>query len=73
MAREKTYVNKRKFLLLAIFLGGFGAQFFYAGKKKAGILCLIFCWCPIPLLIGWIQALIVYIFIDRDYRGNILI
>ncbi len=44
--------------LLAFFLGGFGAQFFYLGNFGWGILCVLFFWSGIPAVIGIIQGLI---------------
>lgn len=40
--------------LLAIFLGGFGVQYFYLGKTTAGIIALIGTWvlCGIPSIFG---------------------
>lgn len=44
--------------LLGIFIGWSGAQFFYLGKSKAGIICLaisaVTCgvWCLIPFISG---------------------
>ncbi len=43
-------------VLLALFLGGFGAHRFWLGEIKAGFLYLIFCWTYIPSFIGWIEA-----------------
>ncbi|NLO41326.1 MAG: TM2 domain-containing protein [Ruminiclostridium sp.] len=41
-------VDKALYIILAVFLGNFGVHHFYAGKKKKGILYLIFCWTLIP-------------------------
>lgn len=50
------YVNKWIYIILAVFLGGFGAHHFYAGYSGRGIKYLIFCWTGIPTIIGWFQA-----------------
>lgn len=42
--------------LLAFFLGAFGANFFYLGNKKLGVLCILLCWTYIPTFIGIINA-----------------
>ena len=43
-------------VLLALFLGDFGAHRFWLGEIKAGFLYLIFCWTYIPTFIAWIEA-----------------
>lgn len=50
------YVNKWIYIILAVFLGYFGAHHFYAGYSGRGITYLIFCWTGIPAIIGWFQA-----------------
>ena len=67
-----TPVNKVGYALFALLLGGIGAQFFYAGKTGAGILCIIFCWTGIPALIGFIQGIIA-LTKPEDADGNILV
>ena len=44
-------VNKITYALLAFFLGVFGAQEFYAGNTRAGMLSLVFCWTGIPAIL----------------------
>ena len=51
-------VNKTTYALLAFFLGVFGAQEFYAGNTRAGMLSLIFCWTGIPAISGIYQFII---------------
>lgn len=43
-------------ILLAIFLGSFGAHHFYLGRKGLGILYLCFFWCGLPGLIALIEC-----------------
>lgn len=43
-AREKVTVNKKKHLLLAIFLGWAGAHRFQAKRWKLGLVYLLTCW-----------------------------
>ena len=45
-------------VLLALFLGGFGAHKFYLGQFVLGIVYFLFCWTFIPSLIGFIEALL---------------
>ncbi len=49
--------NKTVAILLAIFLGTFGAHKFYLGKIKSGIFCLLFSWTFIPLIIAIIDII----------------
>ena len=46
-------------ILLAFFLGGFGAHKFYLGRPGAGILYLLFFWTLIPAFVSLVE-LIVY-------------
>lgn len=55
------------YVLLAIFLGGFGINWFYVGKTMAGVLSLIFCWCGIPAIISFIHAILVLIRGPEDF------
>lgn len=57
-------------ILLAIFIGGFGIQWFYVGETKYGIISLIFFWTGIPALIGLIVG-IYWIFLpDSEFRSR---
>lgn len=62
--------NKWIYILLAVFLGFFGAQYFYSGQKRKGVFALLFCLTCIPMLIGFYQA-IVALFKKTDAQGNI--
>ena len=64
--------NKLIYILLAVFLGIFGAQYFYSGQKKKGFLSLYFFWTTIPFFIGLYRALIA-LFLKADKNGNIKI
>ena len=44
-------------VLLAIFLGGFGAHHFYLHRTGLGILYFAFCWTLIPAIVALIEAL----------------
>ncbi len=50
--------NKTTTILLAIFLGSFGAHHFYLKQKKKGVLYLIFFWTFIPLIISFIDSIV---------------
>lgn len=41
-------------VLLALFLGGFGAHHFYLRRNGLGILYLCLCWTPFPWFMGFI-------------------
>jgi TM2 domain-containing membrane protein YozV len=43
-------------VLLALFLGGFGAHHFYLRRTGLGIVYLIFCWTPIPWFLGFVEC-----------------
>ncbi len=43
-------------VLLALFLGGFGAHHFYLGRVGLGILYLCFFWTPFPWILGFIEC-----------------
>lgn len=69
----KEYIcNKVMYILLAVFLGIFGVQYFYSGQKKKGVLSLCFFWTVIPFFIGLYCALTA-LFLKADSNGNIKI
>lgn len=72
MPTNKKVVNKVAYVLLALFIGGFGIHNFYAGKTGQGVLFLLFFWTTIPAIIAFIQAIIA-ICQPSDVNGNILV
>ena len=72
MPANKKVVNKLAYVLLALFLGGFGIHNFYAGKTGQGILFLLFFWTTIPAFVAFIQAIIA-LCQPSDANGNILV
>lgn len=69
----KEYIcNKLMYILLAVFLGIFGAQYFYSGQKKKGFLSLCFFWTTVPFFVGLYCALAA-LFLKADTNGNIKI
>lgn len=69
----KEYIcNKMMYILLAVFLGIFGAQYFYSGQKKKGFLSLFFFWTVVPFFVGLYCALVA-LFLKADSNGNIKI
>lgn len=57
--------NKTTAVLLALFLGGFGAHQFYLGNNKRGLVYLLFIWALIPGLIALIDFFIL-LFMSED-------
>lgn len=69
----KEYIcNKMMYILLAVFLGIFGAQYFYSGQKKKGFLSLCFFWTTVTFFVGLYCALVA-LFLKADTSGNIKI
>lgn len=64
--------NKLIYILLAVFLGIFGAQYFYSGQKKKGLLSLCFFWTTVPFFVGLYCALVA-LFLKADTKGDIKI
>lgn len=64
--------NKLMYILLAVFLGIFGAQYFYSGQKRKGFLSLCFFWTTVPFFVGLYCALVA-LFLKADTNGNIKI
>lgn len=65
--RKSTTVS----VLLTLFLGGIGIQWFYMGKPLWGILSIIFCWTFIPSICA-----LIYLFLAsssvRDFNIQLL-
>jgi TM2 domain-containing membrane protein YozV len=70
-AKEYT-CNKKIYIILAVFFGVFGVQYFYSGQKKKGFLSLCFFWTVIPFFVGLYCALTA-LFLKADSNGNIKI
>lgn len=55
------YMNQEKktstYVLLALFLGGFGIHHFYLGRTLAGVLSVVFFWTFIPAIFALIEIL----------------
>lgn len=70
--RDKVCVNKKKDLLLCIFLGWAGGHRFYQKQYLLGFLYLALCWSGFSMAMSVIDLLII-IPITPDEDGNILI
>ncbi len=51
--------NPTTALLLALFLGGFGAHHFYLGKIGLGVLYVLFVWTFIPAIVALIECFVI--------------
>lgn len=63
-------VNKSTYILLALFLGGFGVHRFYAGRTLSGILFLCFFWTGIPAIIALVDLIMALL--KPSVNGNIV-
>jgi TM2 domain-containing membrane protein YozV/RNA polymerase subunit RPABC4/transcription elongation factor Spt4 len=54
--------------LLALFLGGIGIHRFYLQKKASGFLYLIFCWTFIPVILGFIEAIRLFVMSEGEFN-----
>lgn len=70
MKETSKKVNKVVYAILTILLGTFGINKFYAGKIRAGILSIVFCWTLIPTLLS-IAEFITVLTEKADKEGKI--
>ncbi len=54
-------------ILLAFFLGGFGAHKFYLGRAGAGIIYVLFFWTLIPAIVAFIEMIIYITMSDESF------
>lgn len=69
----KKVVNKVVYVLIMLFLGGFGCHKFYVGRKTTGILYLIFVWTLIPAFLATIEFWYTIFCKKADSNGNIYV
>lgn len=67
VVQSKSGRNRVVAALLALFLGGFGIQWFYLGRTIYGIFSILFCWALIPGIISFIHAIILLISSDATF------
>ncbi len=60
--------SKTTAILLALFLGGFGAHKFYLGKTGMGVLYLLFFWTFIPSIAALVELIIYICTSDQDFK-----
>lgn len=70
--RQKQVLNKKKYILLAVFTGWMGGHRFYARQWVTAILYLLFFWCGFPLAMTIVDLMIV-IPMQPNENGNILL
>lgn len=70
--REKVCLNKKKHMLLAIFLGWAGAHRFHAKQYLLGLVYLLLCWSGFSMAMTVVDIFIL-IPMQPDENGNILI
>ena len=58
-AQGELLLDKKKYILLAVFTGWLGGHRFYAKQYKLAILYLLLCWSGFPLAMTLIDLLIV--------------
>lgn len=63
-------VRKSVYAILTLLLGTIGVNKFYAGKVKAGILSILFCWTGIPIILS-IAEFITVLTEKADKKGMI--
>ena len=71
LAFQSEYDGRRKdatvAILLALFLGGFGAHHFYLGNTGLGVLYLLFFWTLIPAFVALVEC---FLLSERVRRYN---
>ena len=53
--------------LLGLFLGFFGAQYFYMGRRPLGVLSLALCWTGYPGVVGLMEGLRLLVIDDAQF------
>lgn len=59
--------TKTPAILLAFFLGAFGAHKFYLGKTMAGVLYLLFFWTLVPSLLAFIDFIVLIVMSESEF------
>lgn len=67
ISNRNSMKSKTTAILLAFFLGGFGAHQFYLGRKALGILYLVFFWTLIPGFIAFIDFIMLIVMRDDEF------
>ena len=59
--------DKTVAVLLALFLGGFGAHKFYLKQAGLGVLYIIFFWTYIPAIISFIECIMIAVMSKEEF------
>lgn len=62
--------NKASAILLAVFLGGFGAHRFYLGQPIKGVIYLLFFWTLIPWFIAWVDVIVFLAMSEEKFNSK---
>ena len=60
--------NKTTAILLALFLGGLGAQHFYLGRTLAAVLSVLFFWTLIPALVSFVDLILLILMPESKFN-----
>lgn len=71
-AREKQLLNKKKYILLAVFTGWMGGHRFYSRQWVTAVLYLLLFWTGFPMAMTIVDLMIV-IPMQANENGNILL
>lgn len=55
-------------IVLALFLGGFGAHNYYLGKTVKGVLCSVFFWTFIPSILAVVDIILIALMPDEKFN-----
>ncbi len=66
----KPLKTKKATILLALFLGIFGAHRFYLGQYWRGTFSVLFFWTRIPMIISWIDVVIFAIMSNEKFNAK---
>lgn len=59
VSQKANKINKTVYLVLTLLFGTIGINKFYAGKKKQGVLSILFCWTLIPTILSIVEFIVV--------------
>jgi TM2 domain-containing membrane protein YozV len=62
--------DKTAAAILALFLGGLGIHKFYLRRPVWGILYLIFCWTFIPMMIGFVEGIVLLLMSQASFDAK---
>lgn len=60
--------DRKTAAIFAFMLGGLGAHWFYLGRQARGVICVIFVWTFIPLIVGLIRGTQFLMMSDKEFQ-----